>query len=64
MKSTPLAAAAVVAALLAACASTPGDPAARTATIQRTANGVPHVSAPDFETLAYGLAYAHAQDNV
>ncbi len=36
----------------------------RAATVQRTANGVAHVSAPDFETLAYGMAYAHAQDNV
>jgi acyl-homoserine-lactone acylase len=49
--------------LVAACA-TPGGDAGRTATIQRTANGVAHISAPDFETLAYGVAYAHAQDNV
>ena len=56
----PLAAAA----LLAACASTPGGLDARTATIQRTANGVPHISAPDPETLAYAMAYAYAQDNV
>ena len=50
-------------ALLAACASVaPTEP--RTATIQRTGNGVAHVSAPDFETLAYGAAYARAQDNV
>jgi acyl-homoserine-lactone acylase len=34
------------------------------ATIQRTAHGVAHVSAPDLETLAYGMAYAYAQDNV
>ena len=52
-----------VAALLAACA-TAGDPASRTVTIQRTGNGVPHISAPDIETLAYGVAYANAQDNV
>jgi acyl-homoserine-lactone acylase len=50
--------------LLAACASAPSGPDARTATIQRTANGVAHISAPDFETLAYGAAYARAQDNV
>ncbi len=50
--------------MLAACATPPGSPEARTATIQRTAYGVPHISAPDFETLAYGVAYAHAQDNV
>jgi acyl-homoserine-lactone acylase len=41
-----------------------GSLAARTATVQRTANGVAHVSAPDAETLAYGMAYAYAQDNV
>ena len=23
-----------------------------------------HISAPDIETLSYGVAYAHAQDNV
>jgi acyl-homoserine-lactone acylase len=37
---------------------------ARTATIQRTANGVPHITAGDPETLAYAMAYAYAQDNV
>ena len=51
------------AALLGACA-TPSGPDARSATIQRTAHGVAHISAPDVETLAYGAAYAHAQDNV
>jgi acyl-homoserine-lactone acylase len=53
-----------IAALLAACATGPTGPDARTATIQRTANGVPHISAPDPETLAYAMAYAYAQDNV
>ena len=48
--------------LLAGCASAPDG--SRTATIQRTAYGVPHVAAPDLETLAYGVAYAHAEDNV
>lgn len=55
------------AALLAACATPPaGGPTAdaRTATIQRTAHGVAHIQAPDLETLAYGVAYAHAEDNV
>ena len=56
----PLAAAA----LLAACASPPMGTDARTATIQRTANGVPHITAGDPETLAYAMAYAYAQDNV
>ncbi len=51
-------------ALLAACATQSTGPDARTATIQRTAYGVPHISAPDSETLAYGVGYAYAQDNV
>ncbi len=59
-------------ALLAACTTAPSSviaPAAsatgdRTAVIERTAHGVAHITAPDFETLAYGVAYAHAQDNV
>ena len=50
--------------LLAACASTPPSPDAPTASIQRTAHGVAHISAPDAQTLAFGVAYAHAQDNV
>jgi len=55
------------ASLLAGCAGLPetnGASTARTATVQRTAQGVAHVSAPDPETLAYGMAYAFAQDNV
>ncbi|MCW5631851.1 MAG: penicillin acylase family protein [Rubrivivax sp.] len=69
----PLAAAAG-ALLLAACATGPSAPSpgavpagadgGRAALVQRTAHGVAHVSAPDLETLAYGMAYAHAQDNV
>lgn len=51
-------------AILAACATPATGPDARTATIQRTAHGVAHIAAPDLETLAYGVAYAHAQDNV
>lgn len=51
------------AALLGACATAP-TPQPRTASIQRTAHGVPHITAPDLQTLAYGVAYAHAQDNV
>lgn len=60
MRLLPMAAAA----LLMACASPPSALDARTATIQRTANGVPHISAGDPETLAYAMAYAYAQDNV
>lgn len=55
------------AALLAGCAGVPDTrpgPSARVATVQRTAQGVAHISAPDAETLAYGMAYAYAQDNV
>jgi acyl-homoserine-lactone acylase len=52
------------AALLVACASQPqAGPDARTATVTRTTHGVAHIQAADFETLAYGVAYAHAQDN-
>jgi acyl-homoserine-lactone acylase len=67
---------AVGAAVLTACAGAPSGilsppapapggarTAAPAATIQRTAHGVAHVSAPDLETLAYGMAYAYAQDN-
>jgi acyl-homoserine-lactone acylase len=48
--------------LLAGCASTPPPP--RTVEIQRTTFGVAHIRAVDYESLAYGVAYAHAQDNV
>jgi acyl-homoserine-lactone acylase len=51
------------AALLAACASAP-PPTGRSVTIERTAFGIAHITAPDYEGLAYGSAYAHAQDNV
>ena len=62
---TSIAVAATAAAFLAGCASTPTTPPEmRTVSIQRTAYGVPHISAPDLETLAYGVAYAHAEDNV
>jgi acyl-homoserine-lactone acylase len=47
---------------LAACAAPPT--ARPTVTIQRTANGVAHVHANDIESAAFGIAYAHAQDNV
>jgi len=32
--------------------------------VARTSHGVPHVRATDYRSLAYGLAYAYAQDNV
>ena len=49
--------------LIAGCASTP-VPGSRSVTIERTAYGIPHITAPDYEGIAYGVAYAHAQDNV
>ena len=49
------------AALLAGCATAPAPE--RAATITRTTHGVAHISAPDIESLGYGVAYAYAQDN-
>jgi len=49
--------------VLAGCASTPA-PGSRNVTIERTAYGIAHITAPDYEGIAYGVAYAHAQDNV
>src|SRR3954451_20381960 len=56
---------------MAACTTAPaGAPAAAAAPpsghvqISRTANGIAHIVAADPEMLAYGVAYAHAQDNV
>ena len=48
---------------LAACASAP-PPGVRSVTIERTTYGIAHITAPDYEGIAYGVAYAHAQDNV
>ena len=59
----PLAAALLLTAC-AATAPTAQGPARQTATLTRTTHGVAHINAPDFETLGYGVAYAHAQDNV
>ena len=58
-----LTAAALAASLLAACTSAPA-PGGRSVTIERTTFGIPHITAPDWEGIAYGTAYAHAQDNV
>jgi acyl-homoserine-lactone acylase len=69
-RQMPTLATIALSALLTACANRglpvmKGEDAdARTATIQYTAHGVPHISAPDHETLAYAVAYAHARDNV
>ncbi|CAN7382269.1 penicillin acylase family protein [Variovorax sp. LjRoot290] len=59
----PSAIALAFAALLAACASNPA-PGSRSVTIERTTYGIAHITAPDYEGIAYGVAYAHAQDNV
>jgi acyl-homoserine-lactone acylase len=53
------------AALLAACGTTPpASTAHRSVTIERTAHGIAHVTAPDEEGIGFGVAYAQAQDNV
>ena len=55
--------AACAAALLSACATTPSL-RGRNVQIERTAYGIAHITAPDHEGIGYGVAYAHAQDNV
>ena len=58
-------AAACTALFLAGCASQPGGAGTdRSVTIERTTYGIPHITANDPESLAYGVAYAYAQDNV
>ncbi len=58
-------AAACTALFLAGCASQPGAAGTdRSVTIERTTYGIPHITANDPESLAYGVAYAYAQDNV
>ncbi|MBL8363444.1 MAG: penicillin acylase family protein [Rubrivivax sp.] len=64
VRAAHLALAVAAAAALAGCAAMGPGAGGGTATIQRTAHGVAHVSAGDLESLAYGIAYAHAQDNV
>ena len=51
-----------IALILAGCASAPDT--GKSVQIQRTAHGIAHIEAPDYESLAYGVAYAHAEDNV
>jgi acyl-homoserine-lactone acylase len=62
-RCAPHATALSIAALLSSCATTPA-PGARSVTIERTTYGIAHITAPDHEGIAYGVAYAHAQDNV
>jgi acyl-homoserine-lactone acylase len=54
---------AALATVLAACATAP-EPPGRSVQIQRTTHGIAHIEASDYESLAYGVAYAHAEDNV
>ena len=53
----------VVLALVAGCAGVPSSDL-RTVQITRTVHAIAHIEAGDLEMLAYGAAYAHAQDNV
>jgi len=59
----PHAIAVALAALLGACATAPAA-GSRSVTIERTTYGIAHITAPDYEGIAYGVAYAHAQDNI
>jgi acyl-homoserine-lactone acylase len=54
----------VAAAAVAACSANPVPETGRIVSIQRTEHGIAHIKAPDYESLAYGVAYAHAGDNV
>lgn len=59
----------LLAVLLSACGKVdnlpPSGPGSRLSVeIGRTAHGLPHVRADNFDGLGYGLAYAYAQDNV
>ena len=51
----------LIAALLGATAA---DAKGFRAEIVRTAHGIPHITAPDFGGLGYGVAYAYGQDNL
>ncbi|VTU26351.1 penicillin acylase family protein [Variovorax sp. PBL-E5] len=51
------------AALLSACATAPAA-GGRGVTIERTAHGIAHITAPDYEGIGFGVGYAYAQDNV
>jgi acyl-homoserine-lactone acylase len=53
----------VAVAMLVGCADTPRS-GARTVQIDRTTYGIAHVTAPNYEGIGYGVAYAQAQDNL
>lgn len=63
MRHTTCLLAALATITLAGCASNTGTLAERGVTIERTTYGIPHITAPDPQSLAYGVAYAYAQDN-
>src|SRR5213596_3281893 len=54
----------VVLALAIAGACTGSARAEPSATIRRTAHGIPHILAKDYEGAGYGYGYAIAQDNI
>jgi acyl-homoserine-lactone acylase len=59
----PATLAALVAAALTGCGVLYA-PGTRTVQIERTEHGIPHITAFTYEGLAFGTAYAYAQDNV
>jgi len=60
----PLVVASAVIALLAGAVPAPASAAAFSATIRRTEDGIPHITAPNYAGLGYGYGYAFAQDNL
>src|SRR5690606_34861607 len=54
---------AAIAVVLSSCVTSETLTFQRDVTIQRTIHGIAHIEAPDYETLAVGVAYAHAEDN-
>ncbi|MDW5442261.1 penicillin acylase family protein [Polaromonas sp. SM01] len=61
--AAPAALAALTLLALTACSTVP-PPGSRNVQIERTPYGIAHITAQDYEGIAYGVAYAHAQDNV
>ncbi|WP_416051884.1 acylase [Cupriavidus basilensis] len=67
--ATALGGAVLAAATLGGCATAGSDSAnwsegGLNAEIRRTAYGIPHIKANDYASLAFGMGYAYAQDNV
>ena len=50
--------------ILGGCATPPAAIDPRAVILERTDFHVVHITAQNYETLAYGVAYAHAEDNV